>query len=38
MPHQAVLDFWFNENSRPYWFQQSDAFDQTIRPHFMPPP
>ena len=34
MPHQAVLDFWFSENSRPYWFQQSDAFDQTIRAQF----
>ena len=34
MPHQAVLDFWFSENSRRYWFQPSDAFDQTIRQQF----
>ena len=34
MPHQAVLDFWFSDNSRRYWFQPSDAFDQTIRQQF----
>ena len=34
MPHQAVLDFWFSDNSHPYWFQQNDAFDQTIRQQF----
>ena len=31
---QTVLDFWFNENSRPFWFKRSDAFDLQIRSGF----
>ena len=28
--HQGVLDFWFDPESKPYWFKQSDAFDQAV--------
>ena len=31
---QTVLDFWFNESSRPFWFKRSDAFDLQIRSGF----
>ena len=32
--YQPVLDFWFSDTARPYWFQNSDDFDQTIRTQF----
>jgi uncharacterized protein (DUF924 family) len=28
--HQGVLDFWFDPESKPHWFKQSDAFDQAV--------
>ena len=33
---QAVLDFWFSEESRPYWFAESKEFDEKIRLLFVP--
>lgn len=34
MTYQPVLDFWFSEAAQPYWFAQSNDFDQTIRTQF----
>lgn len=31
---QHVLDFWFDEQHRPFWFAQSDEFDQKIAQQF----
>ncbi|NEN75970.1 DUF924 domain-containing protein [Pelistega sp. NLN82] len=31
---QVVLDFWYKEENRAFWFAQSDAFDETIRTQF----
>ncbi len=31
---QIVLDFWYKEENRAFWFAQSDAFDETIRTQF----
>lgn len=31
---RAVLDFWFDEDNKPYWFEQNDAFDQQIKAKF----
>ncbi len=31
---QAVLDFWFDENTKPFWFAKSDDFDGLIRAKF----
>ena len=31
---QEVLDFWFHEDSRPYWFDADPGFDQTVRKRF----
>jgi uncharacterized protein (DUF924 family)/formiminotetrahydrofolate cyclodeaminase len=31
---QAVLDFWFDPQNQPFWFQKNDAFDLSIREHF----
>lgn len=31
---RAVLDFWFDEDNKPYWFEQNDAFDQQIKVKF----
>ena len=30
----AVLDFWFDKDSEPYWFVQDDRFDQQIKDKF----
>ena len=34
MPYQQVLDFWFNDDTRPFWFAKSDDFDQHLRTRF----
>lgn len=34
MNAQAVLDFWFAETNRPFWFAKSDEFDAEIRSRF----
>lgn len=34
MPYQAVLDFWFSDTTRPFWFAKSDAFDTQLRTQF----
>lgn len=34
MTPQTVLDFWFAEENRPFWFAKSDEFDETIRSRF----
>lgn len=34
MNAQDVLDFWFNPEHEPLWFQKSDAFDEKIRSQF----
>lgn len=31
---QHVLDFWFDEQHRPFWFSQSDEFDAKIAQQF----
>ena len=36
MNAQDVLDFWFAEPNRPFWFAKNDDFDQQIRSHFFP--
>jgi len=28
--YQGVLDFWFDAETKPHWFKQSDAFDQAV--------
>lgn len=32
---QKVLDFWFAEAARPFWFAKSAVFDEQIRAHFL---
>ncbi len=32
--YQAVLDFWFAEATRPFWFAKSVEFDEQIRERF----
>ena len=34
MTPQNVLDFWFAEANRPFWFAKSAEFDQAIRRRF----
>lgn len=34
MTAQDVLDFWFDEANRPFWFAKSDEFDHNIRSRF----
>nr|WP_314739487.1 DUF924 family protein [uncultured Haemophilus sp.] len=34
MYYQQVLDFWFNEETKPFWFAKSDEFDAQIRAQF----
>lgn len=34
MNAQTVLDFWFDETNRPFWFTKSDEFDAEIRRRF----
>lgn len=34
MTPQNVLDFWFAEENRPFWFAKSDEFDQAIQSRF----
>lgn len=34
MTPQTVLDFWFDETSRPFWFAQNPHFDETVRTRF----
>lgn len=34
MEWQNVLDFWFNPDNKPYWFQKNETFDQQIRDKF----
>ena len=36
MTAQDVLDFWFAEPNRPFWFAKNDDFDQQIRSRFFP--
>lgn len=36
MNAQDVLDFWFAESNRPFWFAKNDDFDQQIRSRFFP--
>ena len=36
MNAQDVLDFWFAEPNRPFWFAKNDDFDQQIRSRFFP--
>ncbi|OSI35247.1 hypothetical protein BV913_05480 [Neisseria dumasiana] len=34
MTPKTVLDFWFDEQNRPFWFSKSDEFDAEIRSRF----
>jgi len=34
MMPQDILDFWFSEETKPYWFAKSDKFDNKIREKF----
>ncbi|KAA0680566.1 DUF924 family protein [Azospirillum brasilense] len=31
-----IVDFWFDEAMKPYWFRQSDSFDRTVRDTLLP--
>lgn len=31
---EELLEFWFHEDTRPFWYQPTPAFDQTIRKRF----
>lgn len=32
--YQRILDFWFDEANKPFWFRKSEEFDQAIRQRF----
>lgn len=32
--YQDVLNFWYNDENRPYWFTKSDDFDTRIAEQF----
>ena len=32
--YQAVLNFWFSEQTKPFWFVKNPAFDEQIRTQF----
>lgn len=34
MEWQNVLDFWFNPENKPFWFQKNETFDQQISEKF----
>nr|WP_320026180.1 DUF924 family protein [uncultured Acetobacterium sp.] len=34
MAWQNVLDFWFNPDNKPFWFQKNETFDQQINEKF----
>ena len=34
MTPDTVLDFWFSDETRPFWFAKSDGFDAQIRERF----
>lgn len=34
MTPQTILNFWFSDTAQPFWFEKSDAFDQSIRTQF----
>ncbi|MCQ9120299.1 hypothetical protein BKG95_08735 [Rodentibacter pneumotropicus] len=34
MSYQRVLDFWFSEETKPFWFAKSEEFDHKIRDQF----
>ena len=34
MNYTDILDFWFHPETEPYWFAQSDAFDQSLAQKF----
>lgn len=34
MQWQNVLEFWFNPDNKPFWFQKSEKFDQQIKEYF----
>jgi uncharacterized protein (DUF924 family) len=31
-----ILDFWFSEDVRPFWFKSTSEFDAALREHFAP--
>jgi len=31
-----IVDFWFDEAMKPYWFRRSDSFDRTVRDTLLP--
>ncbi|WP_448204316.1 DUF924 family protein [Azospirillum sp. sgz302134] len=31
-----IVDFWFDEAMKPYWFKRSDSFDRTVRDTLLP--
>lgn len=35
MTYQAVLDFWFSPQNKPFWFSKNEDFDQRIRRDFL---
>ncbi len=34
MDVHGVLDFWFDESSKPYWFKRDGGFDRRISAKF----
>lgn len=35
MVRQEVLEFWFAEETRPFWWKKSEAFDDQVRSRFL---
>lgn len=33
---EEILDFWFDESSKPYWFRQSVSFDRVVTDTLLP--
>ena len=31
-----IVDFWFDDAMKPYWFRKSDSFDRTVRDTLLP--
>lgn len=33
---QHIIDFWFDDHTKPYWFSKSDEFDQKLSTQYLP--
>ena len=34
---RSVLSFWYDDGSRPFWFERNDGFDRRVHPPLLPP-